>query len=51
MQGTDMRNKSILLLTILWVACNLTVFIPDLRSAIITNTPGAEAGYTECYWN
>jgi hypothetical protein len=46
-----MRKILILLLTILLAACKLPRSIPDLGSAPVTETPGAEAGYTECYWN
>jgi hypothetical protein len=46
-----MHKKLILLLSILLAACNLPRPIPDLRSAPITDTPGAESGYTECAWN
>lgn len=46
-----MRKSLILLLTILLVACNLPCSIPELGSAPVIDTPGVEAGYTECAWN
>lgn len=46
-----MRKLLILLLTILLAACNLLRTTPDLGSAPVTETPSAEAGYTECAWN
>jgi len=45
-----MRKILIPLLAILLAACNLPRSIPDLGSAPVTDTPGAEASYTECAW-
>jgi hypothetical protein len=63
-QDTGMRKILLPLLTILLAACNLPRFISDVEPftvastpeivtnipAILTDTPGATAGYTECGW-
>ena len=46
-----MRKILIPLLVILLAACNLPRSTRDLRSVPVTDTPGTETGYSECYWN
>jgi len=45
-----MRKIVLLLLAFLLTACNLPFSIPELESVPVTDTPGAEAGYTQCAW-